>query len=278
METTQLYILTAGEYYKIGITKSIRNRIKQIQTGCPIDISDVYFVEFDNRSQALEAERKLHTFFTEASTSGEWFLSKQGWLKNAEDAIRVIKNDLLVYLKVFKTSPNNRNIYLDAIGRIMQDNTLVTRNKLELLNIYKSDLLKLGDKKDIIVRIEKLQSKLLIQLALAEKESSKDDFIKIMGARRRDAENTDIIKLKSASTFGNTKITKQNIKDIKDIQAEIKKCLYGVDLPILQEIKKLYPHFSRMCDTQISKINKKLTKLSDNNPCLSKMTNNEVAK
>jgi len=276
METTQLYILTAGEYYKIGITKSIRNRIKQIQTGCPIDIRDVYFVEFDNRAQALEAERKLHTFFTEASTSGEWFLSKQGWLKNAEDAIRVIKNDLLVYLKIYKTTPNNRNIYLDAISRIVQDNTLVARNKLELLNIYKSDLLKLGDKKDIIVRIERLQSKFLMQLAVVEKDASKDDFNKIMGARRRNIENTDIIKIKSASTFGHTKITKQNIKDIKNIEYEIRKCLYGVDLPLLEEIKNVYPHLSRICEVQISKINKKLTKLSDNNPCIGKITNKEV--
>jgi len=275
METTQLYILTAGEYYKIGITKSIKNRVKQIQTGCPLEIRDVYFVEFDNKFQALEAEKKLHSFFVSASTSGEWFLSKQGWLKNAEDAIRVIKNDLLVYLKIYKTSPNNRHIYSDALSRIMQDNTLVTRNKLELVNIYKSDLLKAGGQQDIILRIEKTQSKLLRQLAISEKDINKDDFKRIMGARRRNDENTNVIKIKSISTFGKNKLTKANIKDVKNIEQEIKKCNIGADLPILEEIKNTYPHLSKMCESQVLRINKKINKVSKNNPCIGKIINNK---
>lgn len=75
MNTTQnvVYFMSTADYMKIGISKNLDSRIKQVQTGCPIQLRRVEYVVVENRDIALSLEKMLHNEFKDLNTFGEWF-------------------------------------------------------------------------------------------------------------------------------------------------------------------------------------------------------------
>lgn len=75
MNTTQnvVYFMSTADHMKIGISKNLDSRIKQVQTGCPIQLRRVEYVVVDNRDIALSLEKMLHNEFSDLNTFGEWF-------------------------------------------------------------------------------------------------------------------------------------------------------------------------------------------------------------
>ena len=76
-----VYILQAGEYYKIGHSKTPAKRFEQLSTLPPWPTEIVHMVESENRHQ-LETE--LHERFAIKRANGEWFeLAEEdvAWLK-----------------------------------------------------------------------------------------------------------------------------------------------------------------------------------------------------
>ena len=67
-----VYVLTSDEFkfIKIGHTKSIRNRLRNIQNGCPYKLYLWYSI-FTPRF--VEIERYLHERFNHCRFRGEWF-------------------------------------------------------------------------------------------------------------------------------------------------------------------------------------------------------------
>lgn len=67
-----VYLLRLSEnsYYKIGITKNINKRIKQLQTG---NAEDIYLVESYESKYASKIEKALHNFYTHKKKINEWF-------------------------------------------------------------------------------------------------------------------------------------------------------------------------------------------------------------
>lgn len=58
--------------YKIGKTKNIKQRIKQLQVGCPLTILLVF--QFDvNSLIESKLEKTIHRRFAYCKTQGEWF-------------------------------------------------------------------------------------------------------------------------------------------------------------------------------------------------------------
>jgi hypothetical protein len=57
-------------YYKIGFAKSIKNRLNQMQTGCPHKMKVVAKV---NHSNARSYESLIHSFVRDRNVRGEWF-------------------------------------------------------------------------------------------------------------------------------------------------------------------------------------------------------------
>jgi hypothetical protein len=60
-------------YIKFGIANNLRNRIDGLQTGCPIPIQVLGFVEVWTRPEAAKVERSLHSVFDSRRVTGEWF-------------------------------------------------------------------------------------------------------------------------------------------------------------------------------------------------------------
>lgn len=65
-----VYLLKAGDRYKIGTTDTIHKRIKALQTSCPYKIEVVLVVK---SSDALTLEKTTHKLFKAHRRVGEWF-------------------------------------------------------------------------------------------------------------------------------------------------------------------------------------------------------------
>lgn len=65
-----IYILKSQDNYKIGITKDIKKRIGDLQTGNPVKILFVCSTFSEN---AYDFESELHNHFDEFRLQGEWF-------------------------------------------------------------------------------------------------------------------------------------------------------------------------------------------------------------
>jgi hypothetical protein len=80
-----LYIITCNfrkySFMKIGKTKDLEGRIKNIQTGCPHKIKNVFIIssEFDEEINGLE--HCCHYFFKPFCTNNEWYLINKNFMK-----------------------------------------------------------------------------------------------------------------------------------------------------------------------------------------------------
>ena len=87
--------MQAGDFIKVGITKnSVIHRAKQIQTGCPIPISEIEFIEFSTKAEALLAEKLVHTEHAFYNSHGEWFVKFDKYISNICKTIGVKTSDL----------------------------------------------------------------------------------------------------------------------------------------------------------------------------------------
>ena len=65
-----IYILKSGEHYKVGITKDVKKRMRELQTGDPVRHM---FVCSSFSKDASNLENRLHKAFAEYRGEGEWF-------------------------------------------------------------------------------------------------------------------------------------------------------------------------------------------------------------
>jgi hypothetical protein len=65
-----VYIIDVDSYYKIGIAKDFKKRVKALQTGCYKIIELLAFYETD---KPHKLEQLLHDELREYQTIGEWF-------------------------------------------------------------------------------------------------------------------------------------------------------------------------------------------------------------
>jgi len=78
-----VYILRAGPYYKIGQSKNVAKRIKQISPKMPFKVSLLYKIYTADR---YALEDKLHARYEEYRVNGEWFKLPQ----RALDELRIL--------------------------------------------------------------------------------------------------------------------------------------------------------------------------------------------
>lgn len=66
-----VYLMKAGEFYKIGVSKTPKKRVTRMQTGCPRKIKIIYEFEVQD---AYKMEFELHRLYQSKRTHGEWFI------------------------------------------------------------------------------------------------------------------------------------------------------------------------------------------------------------
>jgi hypothetical protein len=76
---------SARQMWKIGKAKDVARRLRQLQTGCPMDLSIFGTLCCAGAAQATDIERRLHRILEGKKQRGEWFIL------SSVDAIAVIK-------------------------------------------------------------------------------------------------------------------------------------------------------------------------------------------
>jgi hypothetical protein len=93
-----IYLLTNGNHYKIGFTKNINNRIKQLQTGSSTKIELISSYKSDKFYSIIE--NALHRTYNIYQTSdNEWFDLPINEILNFKENCRKIENNLLILEK-----------------------------------------------------------------------------------------------------------------------------------------------------------------------------------
>lgn len=73
-KSQDVYLITDGEYVKVGIAKNVQNRRNELQTSNPKTLRIAATIEYGG----IELEHKLHTKYAKYHARGEWFkLSKE---------------------------------------------------------------------------------------------------------------------------------------------------------------------------------------------------------
>jgi predicted GIY-YIG superfamily endonuclease len=62
--------LSENSTYKIGVTKNITKRIKELQTG---NAEQIYLIDKYESDNAFKIEKALHNFFQHKKKLNEWF-------------------------------------------------------------------------------------------------------------------------------------------------------------------------------------------------------------
>jgi len=86
-----IYIIQADEYVKIGIADDVKNRVKQIQSTCPIKLKVINFWKI---SKASYYENLLHKRYRNYRVHGEWFAlpaDELAFLSKATDIEEALK-------------------------------------------------------------------------------------------------------------------------------------------------------------------------------------------
>ena len=83
-----LYVLKAGPFIKIGVAKSITNRLKQVQTGNPyvVEVARTYVLNSEEKARAIEAA--LHAKYASYKAAGEWFTADITMLEYIDNYVR----------------------------------------------------------------------------------------------------------------------------------------------------------------------------------------------
>ena len=109
-----IYVLKSNEYYKIGITKDIAKRMRELQTGNPIKHLFVCSSFFED---APRFERLLHEAFAQYRVEGEWFELPP---EKLEELIEILKNKNFIE----QVSPLDNVVYYSHNTRVLWRNQL----------------------------------------------------------------------------------------------------------------------------------------------------------
>ena len=90
IRAANIYLIKAGEYYKIGCSKHPKTRIRAMQTGCPFKMDLVFSIFCD---EAFVLEAALHNVYADKHSYGEWFTNI-----NSKDCLKIVEifNDEVV--------------------------------------------------------------------------------------------------------------------------------------------------------------------------------------
>ena len=69
----RVYVVSAGDFIKIGITNNLPMRLTAIQTGCPMEVILEWIVTARTENEARRIEKEAHSWFSSNRIRREWF-------------------------------------------------------------------------------------------------------------------------------------------------------------------------------------------------------------
>lgn len=109
-------VIKNDKYYspiKVGVTKNIDQRLKNIQTSCFFHLDLILKLGPYSKEDAYKLEAELHRFFSNFNSSGEWFLLNFERLKGLETNLSLIigKNEvnrLTLFMPIYDRNKLNQ--------------------------------------------------------------------------------------------------------------------------------------------------------------------------
>jgi len=68
-----IYCISDGEFVKVGMSKNIENRLKQLQTSSARELFVTLLIPCACPAQAIMRERQIHKSARKHNVRGEWF-------------------------------------------------------------------------------------------------------------------------------------------------------------------------------------------------------------
>jgi len=124
----KVYLIRAGQFYKIGISGNANKRLQQIQTGCPIKCTYIGYFPSDNPEVF---ERQLHTMFSDTMTYGEWFELGDDHIK------RMIVELNLKYVESPYLGTTKENIEISSCQELKEARINISESE-EFISVFKS--------------------------------------------------------------------------------------------------------------------------------------------
>lgn len=227
-----VYFMETDKHLKIGITNNIESRTKQVQTGCPVMIYLVTYIEVDNRENALQIEKHLHKQLKHLNTYGEWFyLFKQKVDKIILSELKkfnVSKDDIKIHLDYQDKKQNE--ISKDIVESIdkLRDKDLPYSKKIEVINKYynritndNKDLYIIHSKSYLLYYCDREIKRYINLIKKAETQIESEAFkqIKLVLSDTNTAEEKIAIERKNKLIFDI--MNKKEIKKVKSSNKEI---------------------------------------------------------
>lgn len=276
-----IYFMETDKYIKIGITKNIKSRIKQVQTGCPTKIHTVSFSIAKTREVALLVEKKIHELLDDYNTFGKWFYHIKSNLYKKTSRILSDNNCSIIKLlyEIENIEEDISESIVDKIERVSQEDTTFSEKIQKLSRLYN----KIQDSKTTFIaltrafvlkkcRIEINRQKNFIkkeELLIAEEARGQAHIEFANSLSKSDIEFQErkkeltplILKKERIEVKKRGNITNSLKTDtLKDAELSLSKCMCGEHLKIIKEIEYLYPHLSDSCNKKRNKIENKMRK------------------
>ena len=104
-----VYFIRAGIYTKIGVAKNVERRLKQIQTGNPLELKLECAIKTDSNAEAYQLESDLHAAFMSKHKHGEWFFLRHSQINK--------------FIKKYSADPSNKNPVLEGCDVVKRRDT-----------------------------------------------------------------------------------------------------------------------------------------------------------
>lgn len=72
-ESNHVYVISGGEFFKIGIARNVKSRLEGLQVGCPLLLKVELSLKTWAYPQAAKLEKEAHYHFSTSRIRGEWF-------------------------------------------------------------------------------------------------------------------------------------------------------------------------------------------------------------
>lgn len=86
-----VYIMECAGAVKIGIAHHLTQRLADLQTANPFDVTIAHSIQVKNKREAIRIERTLHSRFIAFRLKGEWFAIS---VRDAIDALDEVEVDV----------------------------------------------------------------------------------------------------------------------------------------------------------------------------------------
>lgn len=103
-------------FIKVGVAKNPSQRLKQVQTGCPVTLKNIF--SSSKTQHAFKIESEIHSIFAKYKTQGEWFAFKKhkanSIIKSIKAVIHFKTNDFELFVS---NSISSGNLTADNMWR-----------------------------------------------------------------------------------------------------------------------------------------------------------------